>query len=407
MRVAMIIQRFRPDFSGQGVQVEHLCGALAGRGIHCIVISAVRGRRSDREECAGYEIRRLRADLLPGSGTRSRLWTPTFGLRVFAALMRMDRVDVVHVHGLHDGLYGAALYCRVRGVPLVFEMTLMGVDDPDTALATGHRLRSLRRRIYRRLDAYVAMSRAFLPGYRTAGLPPERLQVIPQGVDTNRFRPLTPEARGRARSELGCRPDAQVVVFLGSLVERKGLDVLLKAWPDVHRAHPGAYLVLAGRDDFAAGSPERRFLDERFAALPRAAKEAIRRIGLRDDPERVLAAADVFVLPSRREGFGSAIIEAMACGVPAVVTRLDGITDFIFRTPASGKDGPAGADGVVVPQDSPPALAGAIAALLADPIRGQAIGAVGRARVRDAFDLHRVVAPAYDRLYRDLLERRP
>lgn len=401
----MIIQRFRPYFSGQGVQVEELCKALVRRGRTAVILTAVRGQPSSRESCPGYEIRRLRADLLPGSSDRHSLWAPTYGLRVFDELLRMGRVDVVHVHGLHDGLYGAALFCRLRRVPLVFGMTLMGVDDAATALATRHTFAALRRRAYRSANHFVAMSRAFVPSYAAAGLDRERLSVIPQGVDTERFRPVTDRERRHTRAAMSCPPDAPVVAFLGSLIHRKGLDVLLAAWPTVQAVLPEARLLLIGHDAFAARSPEQQFLETCLAAVPADVRPSIIRTGVQEDPAQMLGAADAFVLPTRREGFGTAIIEAMACGLPPIVTRLDGITDFIFGQPVPPQTTARG-DGIVVPQEDDGVLAAEIIALLSDPGRMRAIGAAARARACERFEINGIVAPAYEAVYDTVVERR-
>jgi glycosyltransferase involved in cell wall biosynthesis len=401
----MIIQRFRPYFSGQGVQVEALSRALVQRGRTPVILTAVRRQPSGWEPCEGYTIRRVRADLLPGSADRTRLWAPTYGARVFHELMRMGRVDVVHVHGLHDGLYGAALYCRMRRVPLVFGMTLMGVDDPATALATRHAFAAWRRRVYRGVDHFVAMSRAFLPACAAAGLDHARLTVIPQGVDTTKFRRLTGGERRRARAAVSCPVDAPVLAFLGSLIERKGIDLLLKAWPTVHAVLPGAQLLLIGRDDFAPGSSDAAFLDRCLAAIPDHVRGSIRRTGVQANPSVLLGLADAFVLPTRREGFGTAIIEAMACGLPAIVTRLDGITDFIFGQPVPPNTSRIG-DGIVVPQEDEDVLAAEAIALLSDPGRMHAIGTAARARACERFDMSTVVAPAYDAVYSAAIERR-
>lgn len=331
---------------------------------------------------------------------------PIFGLRVALGLLRLPRVDVVHVHGLSDALYGALIYCRLRSVPLVFEMTLIGADDPATALATRQRLARLRRAAYRACDAYVAMSAAFLPSYEAAGLPAARLHLIPQGVDVDRFRPRAPADRAHVRAAAGIAPSDRVVVFVGSLIERKGLDVLLSAWTRVHEQRTDTHLVLVGRNTFPPGSADATFLASQFGRLSAAAAASVHVVGLCDNPEMWMAAADVFAFPSRREGFGSVIIEAMACGLPCVVATLDGITDFVFASPVDATHtGTWAGDGVVVPQDDPDTLSRALLRLLNEHGTAELVGRAALARAHAAFDMDRVVAPAYERLYASVIDR--
>lgn len=388
-RAAMVIQRFRPKFTGQGVQVEQLCAALARRGAQSTVLTAVTGRAGGDESSEGYTIRRLRSDLLPGSTSRISLWAPTYGLRVLAALLR-ERPDLVHVHGPTDGLIGAWLYRRLSGAPLIVEMTLVGDDDPVTMRKAGRVSGRLRWRAYRAADAWVAMSEAFLEPASEAGLPRDRIHVIPQAVDVERFRPADRDERRRIRRQEGLPEEAPVAIFVGTLGRRKGVDLLLEAWPEVRARQPEARLLLAGsvardrRDDLAL----------RLDALP----DGVQVRGFRNDPERLLRASDLFVFPSRREGFGSVIIEAMACGLPCVVAELPGITDWVLES----RDGPAG---VVVPQDDAGALASAMLGLMANPGERERLGLRARrvAELRFALD---TVASRYLELYRDLLDGR-
>jgi glycosyltransferase involved in cell wall biosynthesis len=241
------------------------------------------------------------------------------------------------------------------------------------------------------------MSPALADAYLQAGMRPERMRMIPQGVDVERYRPAAD--RASLRLALGAAEDEPVLAFLGSLIERKGIDVLLAAWEMIHRERPSALLWLVGRDPFDEDRGAGEFLERCFAGVSPSALARVRRFGVRDDAERFLQAADVFVLPSRREGFGTAIIEAMACGLPCVVGELAGITEFIFRTPAAN-----GGDGLVVPQEDPAALASAALGILSDAKRSAAIGARARERVRERFSIERI-ADEYLDWYRELLHR--
>jgi len=335
----------------------------------------------------GVSIHRLRCDLFgrANSAWSRRLWSPTFALRAFFHLLGSGaRPDLIHVHGANDALHAAWALGRLFGVPALFEMTLMGVDDPETVRTSRNRLASLRYAVYRRFAGYVAMSPALAEAYRAAGLPEAKLRMIPQGVDVERYHP----ARDRRvlRRELGVADERAVFVFLGSLIQRKGVDVLLSAWERIHRENPAAELWLVGRDRFEDEPAAEKFLQRRLESMPAAALASVRRFGVRDDPERLLQAADVFLFPSRREGFGTAIIEAMACALPCVVATLPGITDYIFAAPEAG-----GAEsGVVVPQEDAEAFAVAGLAMLADPARASAMGVAARERARSRFSMERI-----------------
>lgn len=394
LRVAMVIQRFRPWFSGQGVQVEELARALARRGVESAILTAARAAAPATERHRGYRIERLRCDAKPlGSDpSKSRLFSPLFAARVCARLLRLP-IDLVHVHAATDALYAAWLVARLRRIPIVFEMTLLGEDDPLAMAAKTNAFARLRKRIYARSDAYVAISPALASAYEAAGLPRERLWLIPQGVDVARFVPVAD--RARARGAIGVPADGPLLAFVGSLIERKGVDVLLTAWDEVQRRRPDARLLLVGRRDFSDDPPAREFLDRQLERIRPDARRRIHFAGEVEDTERWLAAADAFVFPSRREGFGTVIVEAMAAGLPCVVAELPGITDFIF----------AGAEAVVVSGGDAPGLAAATLALLDDPPRAAALGRAARARAVAAFAFDRIAA-AYLELYSELVARR-
>jgi len=394
----MVIQRLRPYFSGQGVQVEELCRELARRDSEVVIVTAVRGQHQAIEEVDGYRVRRIRSDI-PGiraTATRTRFWAPVFALRNFSYLWRQRRsIDLVHVHTIHDALYTSWAFCRLTRRPILFEMTLLGTDDPVAVRRSRNFLHRLRYAIYRRCDGYVAISSALAESYRSEGMPADHLRIIPQGVDTRRFYPDGSD--GTVRDALGIPADAPVLVFVGSLIERKGIDVLLAAWREIHRSYPQAHLLLVGKGEFPDDETASRFLAEELATLEPGAAQNLHRVGVVENVETYLQAADVFLFPSRREGFGTVMVEAMACGVPCVVAEMRGITDSIFAASAEA--------GVVVPQDDPTALAAATEQLLADPKRAREIGLAGRRRAVQAFSIESV-ADAYVDFYSDVLKTR-
>ena len=140
------------------------------------------------------------------------------------------------------------------------------------------------------------------------------------GVDAGRFRP-DPSARAEVRAALNLPENALVFLFVGRFTFDKGLTDLARAFCALCEQHPGAHLVLVGPDEGGV-LPEVR-------SLCPGLDHRIRHVGYTDEPERYMAAADVFCLPSYREGFGAVIIEAAAAGIPAIGSRIYGVTDAI------------------------------------------------------------------------------
>ena len=150
------------------------------------------------------------------------------------------------------------------------------------------------------------------------GLSPAVVEVLPYGVDTDRFRSIDREqARADVRHELGLAADVPIVITVGTGFRRKGIGLLLDLW----RRNPprGAALVVVGND-------------QRLAAWRRAARGANGRVlftGPRRDVERLYAAADVFVLASIQDAFGMVVLEALASGLPVVTSRMVGAAEVL------------------------------------------------------------------------------
>ena len=140
------------------------------------------------------------------------------------------------------------------------------------------------------------------------------------GVDTERFRP-DPSTREQLRAQMGIPASALVYLFLGRVNRAKGILDLAKAFSQLGEACPQAHLLVVGPDD--------EDLDDELAGLLESRRGAFHRVGFTKTPERYMAMSDVFCMPSYREGFGSAVIEAAAVGLPSMVSRIYGLTDAV------------------------------------------------------------------------------
>ncbi|CAM5546749.1 Alpha-D-kanosaminyltransferase OS=Streptomyces lavendulae subsp. lavendulae OX=58340 GN=kanE2 PE=4 SV=1 [Streptomyces lavendulae subsp. lavendulae] len=284
--------------------------------------------------------------------------------------------DVVHAHGLRAGMRAAlALRGGGRRVPLV--VTWHG-GAPEPAGALGRLRRLLERRVARAAAVVLGASSDQVDLARRRGARDARLAAPAVPVATAG----EPAAEaGKTRAELGA-VERPLVIAVGSLVARRGYALLLDAARAWRVLDPLPLLVIAGE------GPLRSELARRIEAegLP------VRLLGRRRDADRLLAAADVAVLPSRWEGRSLLAQEALRAGVALVATEVGGVPELV------------GDAAVLVPYGDPGALAGAVAGLLHDPDRRAALALAGRAQAATWPSEDETVAQVLS-VYDELMER--
>ena len=187
------------------------------------------------------------------------------------------------------------------------------------------------------------------------------------------------EARARIRTQLGVAPDRPVVIAVSRLVRHKGYPELARAMQGV----PDTELWVVGE----------RLASDRGPNMEDVLREAglgerLRMLGYREDIAALMAAADIFVLPSQFEGLPMSVIEAMLCGLPVVASDIRGPQEQVVE----------GETGLLVPMGDAGALRDAIARLAADPDLRRRMGEAGRDRAVELFDETKTVAHALDAL---------
>jgi phosphatidylinositol alpha-1,6-mannosyltransferase len=201
------------------------------------------------------------------------------------------------------------------------------------------------------------------------------ITVVPPGVDTERFRPLTDAERTAARAHFGFAPDAELIVSVSRLVPRKGFDTAIRAVARLRRSRPRLVLAISG-----SGRDESRLRE--LAASLAAPVVFLGRVS-NDDLPRLYGCADVYAMLCRnrwggleQEGFGIVFLEAAACGVPQVAGDSGGAAEAVDD----------GRTGIVVRQpDDPHSVAVAFEQVLDDPARARAMGVAGRERAAREF----------------------
>jgi len=383
MHVLHVTPYFPPTWAYGGIPriVDGLSRAQAASGTRVTVLttdafsSDARSGRPLRWEHHGVQVRTV-----PNASNRlayrHQLFLP---LLRRAALDGLGDVDVVHMHGHRHLLNNvAARWASHHGVPYVLTAngTLLrherkvGVKLLWDALIAGG--------IPRGAARCVAVSRADVAMHLQAGVPAERVRLIPNGLDLGEFDPLPPRGRFRKKHGLGQGP---LVAYLGQISPRKGVDHLVSAFSD---APPGgATLVIAGND-----------MGGRAAAEANLGTDSpVRFVGLLEGRARLelLADADVLVYASTAEVFGLVPFEGLLCGAPVVVGDDCGCGELIAE---------AGA-GLLVQHGDVAGLRARIHTLLTDRVAAAAMVARGRRYIRERLGFAEVAAQ-HDTLYEEV-----
>ncbi|WP_210589720.1 glycosyltransferase [Streptomyces sp. GESEQ-35] len=370
-RAARILHVTQPVEGGVARVVTDLVAAQLAVGLRVTAACPEGGTLTDALRALGCTVLRWDATRSPGHRLPAEV-------RRLARLVRDVRPDLVHAHSAKAGL---AARLAVHGrLPTVFQPHAWSFEAADGVVA---RLALGWERFGARwATRVVCVSEAERRTGERCGIT-ARWRVVPNGVDTHRFRPEGDRARSDGGAPARAKPrvgDGPLVVCVGRLCRQKGQDVLLQAWPEVVRRVAGARLVLVGDGPDA---------DRLRAGAPASVEFA----GARSDIAAWYRAADVVVLPSRWEGMALAPLEAMACARPVVVTNVDGARESLP---------PGHLPSCLVPPEDPGALARALTTLLRDDLLRTALAAQGLAHVRVAHDL-RDATEAVTGVYRELL----
>lgn len=378
MRVLMFSTYFPPQYSGAAKQAISLAKELRRRG-HSIEFATIRwDGLAVYEEIEGFPVHRLEM----GRGERHRefrLWFNFLGL----VLSRRRDFDILHSHGAYYTNSIVGPLARLAGWKSLVKASLADNDLHGIGVSLSGRIH---RAFLFSVDGYVAISNDLEQEFFRAGLPPERIHAVPNGVDTARFRPASTEERHALRRDLGLPFDRPVALSVGVFDQRKNIGWLMEEWVRHGAFGTGGLLLAIGpqsRDD-ADGS----FIG-RLRLLAAENGHSLRVLDHADEIERYYRCADLFVLPSHGEGMPNVLLEAMASGLPCVATRVSGTVDLISEGKTGFMFNPGDAEGFGV----------AVGRLLA-ALPGT-IGANARQYIENNYSLQ-AVAGRYEALYRSL-----
>lgn len=370
------------DIGGAQEVARTLAEHLAAAGCDVAIAALADGPLRDPIEAAGIPV-----TLLPER--RAAITSPVaFAAemgrlrRELLGLIDARRVDVVQTHLLRSLDFLALSLKTGRDVKVYWTFHNANFDLRRDHLRRHGWLLGAKRQAHhalytlgsRRADGLIAVAPEVKESILATmpGIAPDKIAVIPNGVDTRRYQRRGDRAATRAA--LGLSPEERAVAVVATFKEQKGHRYLIEAAAHLRDDYPQARYLLIGDGELRAA------LERQIAAA--GLQATFRLLGTRPDVPALLAAADLFVLPSLWEGLPMALIEAMAAGLPVVATDVSG-TRGVMRD---------GETGLLVPPGDATALAQAMAALLAEPERAAQMGAAARRRVELHFSARKQAA---------------
>lgn len=355
----MVSAGWRPALGGAERQAEELSRALLRRGVRVAALTRRLPGTAEREESGGLPVRRLPS---LGSGPLDSL---LFLAEAFVWLvLHKGEFDAIHAHLAGSPALAAAAAGRLLGKPVLVKLG-GGRGIGELAVSSRTAFGRLKLRLLAALrPRFLAVVPDLAEEAREYLGPEVSVEVLPNGVDVERFVPADLMRKRVVRASLGLPQDAPVFLYTGRFSPEKRLAWFAKLWAEATEG-TGAVLVLAG------AGPDRPEPGERVRLRPAV-----------DDSAPLYAAADVFVLPSSSEGLSNSLLEAMAAGLPSLASAVGGTAQTLEN----------GRTGLLFGRDDEAALKAAAARLASDPELRARLGGAAREEAKARYSLDAVAA---------------
>jgi glycosyltransferase involved in cell wall biosynthesis len=355
--VAMLLHSYHPIVGGAERQLQALLPYLRARNVEAVVLTRRYPGLASFSIVEETPVYRLRA---PGPKPLAAL---SF---IFSTIFHIWRLkpDVIHAYDLMSPTTAALLARMLFKIPVVAKVLSGGpkgdIDRIRHSWGGESRLRVLKRRV----DKFVVISQEIAAELDAIGERQCQYAFIPNGVDLELYKPTSPAQRTEIRHALNLPADVPIALFVGRLIPEKRPQNLLLIWDAARARFPDAALVMVG------SGPDAHKLEKMHV-------KGVHFVGQSNNVLAYLQAADIFVLPSAREGLSNALLEAQASGVPAIATSIGAAPELIEN----------GVNGLIVAVDDIPALQASVLRLLGDVRLRQQFAAAGRKRVMENYSL--------------------
>jgi len=387
IRILMINARFPPYFSGHAHFLIRLSKELIKKNFQVTVLAVGDGKAPREDEIDGIKVVRR------GRGVDGRLRLFFILESLIFILLNGYKYDIYHIHGDPDSGVLARIIGKLYGKKVVNQSVLFDTDDP--VAIRRRKFGFFRYFSFLLSDAYISISSPLTQRFIEKKLPLKKIYQIPTMVDCNIFYPVDEPDKKNIREKLLLNINKTIIVGVGSVIHRKGFDILLEAFRRVKNSYPDIFLMIVGPTTGVDDSDKFYSLLKEFIVNNGLVGDVVF-TGQVDSSRQYLQASDIFVFPSRREGFSNVTLEAMAVGLPCIIANLDGVGEKdVFTVPMSG---------IVIKDDNPGAYAEALLQVLKDKKLRKVLGENALILANSKFSSN-VVGSQYEQLYNGLLKK--
>jgi glycosyltransferase involved in cell wall biosynthesis len=372
IKIIMISSDFYPHFSGAEKQCLLLSQRLIELGIKVLVLTKKIPHNPEYEEIDGVPVFRKIRTINLGS-----LWGIAYLLSTFWFLIRYrNQYDVIHCHQLGLDTVASILVKAILRKKVVVKIACAG-EYGDLFILKQLALSKLMLKVVKKADKFIAISNTIIDELKANNFPESKIIKIPNAVDCRYFQPDKNQSH------------KAILTFVGRLTKQKGIEYLIRAFYSLINSsskYPDVLLFLLGKGDL-----EGQLRDE-VKSLSLA--DRVYFIGHTEDVLKYYHDTSIFILPSLAEGMSNSLLEAMACGLPVIATRIGGNTDLITD----------GENGLLVSPGNSKELSIAITRLLEDKNLALRMGQQARKQIEATYSFEKV-SIRYIKLYEELLKQ--
>ena len=299
--------------------------------------------------------------------------------------LKHTHADLLHTQLEFSNILGN-ISAKLLRLPSVCTVHVLPPSNPDFKTRLHQRTEWLALRLF--CNRVITVSEETRRQYILhSGIPNRKLLTIYNGIDLTNFQRLEPDPQRVAlRNEFRLPDDSNLLITVAVLRQLKGIEYMLRALPDILRAHPNTYYLIVG------DGPHREALS--LTAQQAGVQEHVIFAGTRNDIPHLLSASDIFILPTLTEALPTVLAEAMACRLPIVASAVGGVPEMVVD----------GVNGILVQPANPAELSQVCNNLLAHPDKLSALGESGWSFVNQKFNINQQVTQLQD-LYLEQIER--